>query len=174
MLIEKHNAVLEAAKHVFTWTTKAELAWLAEQAMFKKAVLEIGTYMGASALVMHAAMQQGARGSLTCIDIFETPGAEQVARTHLDGKATVLAGDAALIGRRLWLQNARFDMLWIDDGHNYSDVTRDILAAQVLAMPGALICGHDYEGAVKKAVDDCFRERVKLGPDKVWFVESSL
>lgn len=164
--------ILGAAAHIFTWTTGDELWWLAQQAMHRQHVLEIGTYMGASAVVMAEAMQRGGKGTLTCVDVFETAGVERVARLNLKGRATIHVGDTSMVAGFLWREPRRYDMIWIDDGHTYENVARDVLVARVLAAPGALVCGHDYGGEVAAAVQDCFRadREVHRGPGSIWHV----
>jgi predicted O-methyltransferase YrrM len=165
----KWRTALDAARRIFTWTTENELAWLAEQASQHSDVLEIGTYMGASAKVM-----AGAGAHVTCLDVFETPNAYISANEHLKdeiaaGRVTLIQGDAGVSALKLLSAGATFSMIWIDDGHTFNDVVRDCMAARLLARPGTLICGHDYEGEVEQAVNACFGA-VKRGPDKLWYL----
>lgn len=170
-LIEKHSASLNAASHIPTWTTKDELAWLAEEASKRWFILEIGTYKGHSAIVL----ARSTKGRVACFDMCPDPGVEDAARGNLKDEANVdlLHGDAGVSAVH-WSMGWRnkFDMIWIDDGHTYADVVRDCLIALSLRIDeSALICGHDYEGEVKKAVDDCFGAvNVKRGPGSIWYL----
>ncbi len=53
----------------------------------------------------------------------------------------------------------KIDMVWIDGGHSFDDVYKDIKYWGPLLKVGGLICGHDYEtnplNDVAKAVHHC-------------------
>lgn len=171
-LIDKHATALNAAKDIFTWTSKDELAWLAEEASKRSNILEVGTYKGASAVVL----ANSTSGKVTCFDYCPESGIEDEARKNLQSLSNVayVQQDAGVSAVSLRRQNKhiRFDMIWIDDGHTYQDVVRDCLIAMLFKSDYALICGHDYEKSeneVAKAVNDCFgKENVKFGPGTIW------
>lgn len=167
---DAHKAAL-AASGIYTWTSPEELMWLADRARFKR-VLEIGTYMGASAKVMAQTAE-----FVMCVDSWTVDGTCHVATHHLkeelaSEKVAFMKGDAGAMAAKLSLGEATFDMIWIDDGHTYEAVIRDCLIALLLRKDSeSLICGHDYETSVKKAVDDCFgQENIKRGPGKIWYL----
>jgi predicted O-methyltransferase YrrM len=151
------------------WTSERELAWLSEQAQDKQLVLEIGTCMGHSAAAIARALP--ADGQLICVDIFADPrisyeGCVANLREFIDaGKLKLFKMDAAEAAHL----GLRFDMIWIDDGHTYEDVKRDIATARLLATPGALVCGHDFMGEVEQAVREEF-PHVQVAVDSIWCV----
>jgi len=55
-----------------------------------------------------------------------------------------------------WPSHRKIDFLWIDGGHSYEDVQRDIHNWTPLVKKNSFICFHDYRDApgVKKAVDE--------------------
>lgn len=172
-LIEKHQAALDSANHIFTWTAKDELAWLAEEASRRMRILEIGTYLGHSAIVL----ARSTKGTVTCFDLCNDKGVPEQAAKNLAGEDNIRYNqrDAGVSAVREYIEGKMsFDMIWIDDGHAYQDVVRDILSALLLRSPNAIICGHDYErpaNDVARAVDDCFGVgNVKFGPGRIWYI----
>lgn len=168
-LLVKHANALKAMEGIYTWTTGSELAWLAEQASKHKNVLEIGTHHGASAVVM-AYMLKKVGGRLVCVDLFEPMETETMAHKNLAPFAGVVElrkGEAGVVGQKLHEEGYRFDMVWIDDGHSYEDVRRDIATAKLVTKAGALICGHDFVGEVERAVREEW-PNVERGPDSIW------
>lgn len=170
------QSALAACAPIFTWTTQAELVWLADQASRRLSILEIGTYMGATAKLMAIASPEA---TIYCFDICEVAGVEHVARQHLAleiaaKRVSLFAGNAGVSTlKHLRTDPRRFDMIWIDDGHTYADVVRDCLSAKLLALPDALICGHDYEphgNDVARAVNDCFSHAAQRGPGSIWYL----
>lgn len=184
-LIDKHRKALDAAKHIPTWTNEEELAWLAEEASKRQRILEIGTYKGHSAMVL----AESTEGTVVCFDMCPDKGVEEEARTNLlpyihAQKVILIHGDAGVTAvRASWFgELSLFDMVWIDDGHTYSDVVRDCLIALLFGRmfltkeehTPFLICGHDYErpfNDVARAVNDCFgRQTVNHGPGTIWYL----
>jgi predicted O-methyltransferase YrrM len=178
----KHRKALDSAAGIPTWTTGEELAWLAEQSLTRRNILEIGTHRGASAKVIACAMPDDCR--LTCFDLCNDAGVEMQAISNLveeitTKRVTYIQQHAGVSAVRYWSRHAPFDMIWIDDGHTYSDVVRDCLSACLLKEAGALVCGHDCErhptgapcGEVANALSDCFGwENVKQGPGSIWYL----
>ena len=170
-LIDKHQAALDAAAGIPTWTAKDELAWLAEEASKRHDILEIGTYRGHSAKVLARAT----KGRVTCFDMCPDEGVEESAIRNLSIEPNVelIHCDAGVSAARMKLRReTSFDMVWIDDGHTYDDVVRDCLIALLLRhSPHSLICGHDYREDIARAVNDCFgKQNVKFGPGSIWYL----
>lgn len=177
----------EIAKHVrsvaFTWTSEEELAWLAERARGKQCA-EFGTYMGASAL----AMALGGAEEVECFDLFAVDGTFDVAVRLMEHarrsngrypcvfwRGDIGASVAHLVRYRPSIKAA---FIFIDNGHDYQSVSRDILAALAYSTPDAFICGHDYadnpRNDVARAVHAVFSESaVKRGPGSIWFIDHS-
>ena len=160
------NAI-SASSHIFTWTSPPELEWLAEHAALRANVVELGCYMGHTTKMLSVACP----GPVYAVDHFrgtgvdEVDGVEDVFRYFLKdelstGKVTLLISEAwkgaEILGAKI---NGGIDMLFIDAGHQYEDVKRDITAWLPWMRKGGLICGHDYNHAggwpgVAKAVDE--------------------
>lgn len=60
---------------------------------------------------------------------------------------------------------AGVDAIFIDAGHDYPEVRKDIAAARLVVKPGGIISGHDYAGdnGVCQAVHEAFGGRHQLG-----------
>ncbi len=73
------------------------------------------------------------------------------------------------------LGNIRYDMVFIDAGHDYDNALADINAWWPLVRDGGILCGHDYQHkfpGVMRAVAKAFPLiRVAVCPDSVWVVE---
>ncbi len=56
------------------------------------------------------------------------------------------------------------DMIFIDAGHDYPEVRKDIEAARLVVKPGGIISGHDYAGdnGVCQAVREAFPGRYQI------------
>lgn len=62
-----------------------------------------------------------------------------------------------------FIQDESLDICFLDAGHGYEDVSRDIKRYLPKIKPGGIICGHDYDfmhDDVVKAVDEMFHDRV--------------
>lgn len=68
---------------------------------------------------------------------------------------TPVVGDSVSVARMF--DDASLDAIFIDAGHDYDSVTKDLIAWYPKVKPGGIFCGHDYEDnwiGVKNAVDD--------------------
>jgi len=175
-LKEKWKATFDfVTARVFTWTEDHAMAYLAEQARQCDLIVESGTYMGASALMMLEATR-GLNTKVFAVDPFMVEGTEFVTRLNLQehiasGRAIVMPMRSAPAMRKLEEQSLRgkIDMVWVDDGHAYEDVCYDIVCWYPMLKPGGLLCGHDYETEVKRAVDDNLKD-VKQPVPRLWAV----
>jgi predicted O-methyltransferase YrrM len=146
-LLAKWTPTVNAASDIFTWTEPASLAYCCEVASRSQVMVELGTYMGASAYVMLLA---NPTLHLWCVDLFEVAGTEKVSRFFLkpfiaDGRCELIKGDSAKAGIMLQHMAGKLDAVWVDDGHATPDVQRDIDNFLPLLRSGGELFGHDFD-----------------------------
>ncbi len=111
-------------------------------------VLEIGTYVGWSALHMATALPAG--GLLTCVDTFaerkdgdvEAVLRANIGRSGLDAKINVVRGESPDVLPAV-APPGGWDMVFIDGEHNWGQPMRDVQGVLPLLAPGAVIFLHD-------------------------------
>jgi precorrin-6B methylase 2 len=155
---------------------KPELEWLAEQARQHMRIVEIGSYKGRSTVALAA----NTHGIVVAVDDFYGPreiemlGRESIYDTFLRNTAD-FCNVCVVKANHAELPDPGFapDMVFIDGGHEYEAVARDISYWLPRLAPGGLLCGHDFtwfEG-VARAV----RELVpgfEVAPNtSIWFRE---
>lgn len=144
------------------WTTPNELAWLYFVAQEMDSIVEIGCWMGRST----DALLAGCKGTVWAVDHFkgsktEREAGHQRAKREDIGKIflknvgyhknlKLLKMDSLEAVKRF--EDKSIDMVFIDGGHTYEEVKTDIKAW--LPKAKNLICGHDYTGDIKRAVDE--------------------
>jgi SAM-dependent methyltransferase len=155
----KHQALVDLARGIEPlWTSDEELDYLAEAALTARRIVEIGSWHGRSAKVLAAASP----GQVYCVDIFVN-GSEAAFRRNLarelhGGKVWTFQASSEIAAP--WVRAALgwlpLDLIWVDDGHRYEDVRRDIEAYYDLLRPGGVFLGHDYYAGneVARAVHD--------------------
>jgi hypothetical protein len=178
-----NDEILERCLPVPGWTYPAELLWLCGQARSCRYIVEIGVYHGRSTLALALATP----GTVIGIDSWEG-GPDERDEWHPDF-ATPEGRDAAYLAAwrnlreqpvmllradssRAWQALERgIELLFIDGGHDYQSVKRDILNYRPLVAAGGLICGHDYGSfpGVREAVDEVF-SNVRRGPGSTWYI----
>ena len=160
------------------WMRFPELQFLYNTSKKMKTICEVGSWKGKST---HALLS-GCKGKVTAVDHFK--GSDNEQGVHAEGK-TDKVYDAFVnntkefkhltINRKDSLSAAKdykdkeFDMVFIDAGHTYEEVVKDIRAWRGKAK--VLLCGHDFSPAwkgVMKAV------RQEIGEpdgivDSVWY-----
>ena len=156
-------------------------------------VLEVGTWMGHTAIAM-----ANAGATVHCVDTWEGSPSD----ASSDWVKEAGGGDAAYekfcenIGHRRdksifpWRRSSRaaarmywtpFDIIFIDAEHTYEAVKADILAWWRHLADDGVMCGHDYETiqfpGVTKAVDELFPGGVevlgKKGQGAIWLVKKA-
>jgi len=103
-------------------------------------VMEVGTLEGGFALEIANTRPDIV---LFCVDSWMAPHShcEEIARTRLEGKATIIKMDsleASRLGRG-------FDLVYLDAGHTYKVVLDDLQAWWSNVRSGGILAGHDYE-----------------------------
>jgi predicted O-methyltransferase YrrM len=132
-----------------------------ENAKPNMVVFELGTYTGASSLVMLPHIQRNG-GRLYCVDWFQGNPGVQAAITqsyHTDDVLNVLLQNLSERGFREYVTvmvttteaaaaitaNGVADLIFIDADHRYSSVKRDLINWYPKLKPGGLMFGHDFE-----------------------------
>lgn len=125
------------------------ISYLAEG---KKRIVEIGTFMGASAESILKTMHP--EGHLISIDVptcppkyaamFPTFVRDEGRRQRLEpyeGRFSIVLSDSITVST--WFPDKYFDMVYIDGDHTYDAVMRDIRAWLPKLRDGGYLCGHD-------------------------------
>jgi glycosyltransferase involved in cell wall biosynthesis len=164
------------------WMTDEELNFLYHASKQYETIAEIGSWKGRST----NALLEGCKGEVTAIDHFEgssdikdgTHGAkgayEQFKENTKQFKnLKVVKAESGEAAEKL--KDARFEMVFIDGGHTYEEVKRDIDLWQGKATK--MICGHDYSDAwpeVKKAVNEKMGNVISVGSIWIKVLEGNL
>lgn len=152
-----------------TWTEPATLAYCAEIAAKSRNMVELGTYVGCSAMAM---LRANPDLHLWTVDIFTAFAYnEEIAAHFLEtyirrGRCELIKGDSARAAGMLQHLRGNLDAVWVDDGHATADVIRDITSFLPLLRSGGIMFGHDFElphNNVAIGVLNC------LPPDKLEF-----
>ncbi len=184
---------ISRAEIIAGWMSIPELEWLAQEASKHQRIVELGCFLGRSTRVLadHCPGTVYAidrwipmpymQGMSTNTDIWGT--FQRNMRDHLNsGKVRPIRAehdDYALFPVE-WLratdQSLRPDMVFIDGGHLYEEVKRDILAWKERIAPGGLLCGHDANNASWPGVEEALAQvlpSAKRVPDtQHWYWEA--
>lgn len=171
------------------WTKPEELKALTEWATGAEWAVEIGTWTGRSAEAILRGLD-AKDGVLFCVDHFggdpEYPHVYQESYTLAgrqvikdawrkrlapwikEGRVHLIetssAGGVKFVERLL--DERMLDFVFIDGGHGYNDVRRDITTWRRLV--DGILCGHDYVmPSVQQAVNDLL-PGIKTGPGSLW------
>lgn len=170
MTIDISNAL-----KVTGWMRPTELEWLAVQASKHQRILEIGSYHGRSTV----AMLDNSTSRIWCMDSWATKVITESDYQKFVGnmkpyqdRVTVLRGEGEEMLSQLQASGDLFDMVFIDDGHDYEFVHADISNSRPLVRPGGLLCGHDYDMAwpgVMKAVNELVPGFNRVKDTSLWW-----
>lgn len=150
-------------------------------------VVELGSWIGNSALAMQSAGGRVAETIIHCVDHWKGGNHMQreIAKEHDAyegfcknvgdklGKTIIPhRGDTVEVASR-WVAdgNPTIDVLFVDAGHTYEECLADIKSWAPHVAKGGVICGHDYNSAfpgVKRAVHEVFGWGVQVF-GSVWF-----
>lgn len=188
--LDKFDPRIRGALTIDGWMSPAELLWLADRAAEHSSIVEIGSWKGRSA----RCLAENTKGQLVCVDQWEvTP---ELATEFAAGQTTnggnadwlydefrmnmigidnvgALRMSSLAAAVKASENGVRFDMVFIDGGHDYVSVWNDIQAWQGLVQPGGLLCGHDYSPQwpdVTKAVDELVPNRLLVEGTDIWYV----
>jgi hypothetical protein len=187
---------LEANLKVPGWMSEAELRWLYEQATRMKSIVEIGSWKGRSTFALASGLLDGDYENpvLFPVDTWAgsfVNGRRLAAFEDLEGGRDVYGQDflpnvghfpcldlkyaglssMAAANKRQGLP--KVGMVFIDGGHEYPEVMKDLEAWEPLAC--RLLCGHDYHTnwpGVILAVEKFFKGKVSVAPGtSIWYVD---
>lgn len=172
-LMAKWEPVIAKSDHVFTWTGRGELAYLAEQASKAKAAIEMGVYMGRSAKVM---LDANPALHLWAVDPFMVDGTFETTRYFLreeitQGRCEIIRKYTPEGSQQLQHMKGKIDLLFIDAGHSFENVMTDIKHWLPLVRVGGIACGHDLEhpdNDVTKAVRHCLFDWWTEPVPRIW------
>lgn len=131
-----------------------------------KVILEIGSYIGASACCFGASMKRFGGGRVFCIDTWNnnamTEGsrdtyAEFISNTVLFAKFIIpVRGLSTDVIKEVAEQVDHFDMLFIDGDHSYKGVKADWEAYKHFLRPGSIVVFHDsgWAEGVKRVINE--------------------
>lgn len=135
-------------KEVPTWTEPHNLAYLCELASKSKFMVELGTYMGASALVM---LRANPTLHLWTVDHFQAFfGNLKIAEHFLakeiaDHRCEIIVGDSKRAAEMLSHMKGSIDGAFCDDGHEEWQVLQDIQSIVPLLSGVGIMAGHDFD-----------------------------
>ena len=163
------------------WMLPGELDWLCNQAKKVGSIVEIGSWKGRSS---HALLT-GCKGKVTCVDTFKgsmdpRDSTNQMAKVEdVYTEFTKNVGhfpnleicrmESSEAAAKFSAEGRKFDMVFIDAGHTYEEVKRDIELWKDKAI--VILSGHDYLPqtwmGVCQAVDECVGSTYKA--ESIWY-----
>ena len=164
------------------WLTQKEQQFLFDVSNNYESVLEVGSYLGKSSLVL----LQGKAKKVVCVDNWKPyhhleNDTEELAEGRYqeflenvkdyrgNGRLKIVRADSTEAAKQF--EDDSIDVVFIDADHTEEGVRADIQAW--LPKAKKMICGHDYAyywPGVKAAVNEAFGDRFKLA-DTIWYVE---
>lgn len=179
LLKKWHHIVHDKTFRLFTWTTLAELAWIAEYASRATNYLEIGAYAGRSTKVVCLA---NPKVKVTVLDTWDDDGVYEDFQHNLreeiqSGQVAMVRGSSQETIKNLPLDPphgkfSQFDACWIDAGHLEHLVKADCENTIPLMMPGSLMSGHDYyakeRNDVYRGVHSAIKGPIGNPVDSIW------
>jgi len=143
---------IEWALKVAGWMSEQELSYLADAASRSMLIAEIGSWKGRSTCALAA----NTEGLVVAVDTFQgSPEHQWELGQHepqwLIGEfmrntygLPVVSVVATSVAAAWMFQCHRFDMIFIDAGHEPQEVEQDIRSWGPLLKTGGILCGHDY------------------------------
>jgi hypothetical protein len=118
-----------------------------------KRVLEIGTFLGGSALIIAAALDDIGDGVMVCVD--PNPRLPQENLDRIAHRATVVAAPSpeALL-RAEQVAGGKFDFALIDGDHSFEGVIRDVEGTLPVLQPNTYVLFHDaHNDPVRRGIN---------------------
>lgn len=173
-LMKKWEPTIAKSDHIFSWTGRGELAFLAEAASRSTVAVEMGVYMGRSSKVM---LDANPALHLWAVDPFMVDGTFETTRYFLrdeiaQGRCEIIRKYTPDAAAMLQHMKGRIDLLFIDAGHSFENVMTDIKFWLPLVRVGGICCGHDLErnpdNDVTKAVRHCLFDWWEEPVNRIW------
>lgn len=177
------SADISRATQVKGWMNEAELFWLAQQALTRLRIVELGCYLGRST----RALGDNTLGKVLAVDDWMGADAGDYARPLTPDLSAQMFAEfrsnvADLVDAGIVVPcrashddhgslDLAPDMVFIDGDHSYMGCRRDILAWWPKVVVGGILCGHDAGyGPVNRAVADSFQKWEVAEGTSIWFV----
>ena len=148
------------------------MCFIAEEASKARLMVEVGTYMGASAMMALLANQTL---KLWCVDIFAQFGQDKVAQYFLrefidQGRCLLIKSNSRRAAKSF--SGCPLDAVFIDDGHTTDDVLRDLNAFYVHVRSGGVLFGHDFDkgSEIEEALQE-FGRPYTVPVERMWRME---
>lgn len=147
------------------WMQSDELRWLARACHKCERICEVGVYRGRTT----RCFLDNSDAIIWCVDHWQyKPGDWTAFRKAVGkdwGRVTPVRRDSETAAAILLNNHGPgfFDIVFIDAGHDYKSVRKDIILYRPLVRPGGVLCGHDYAAKAWKGVVRAVNELV---PDR--------
>lgn len=169
LFIKMRNPQLSTAFRIKSHLTAEERIALYRLALEKRNILEIGSYLGASACCFGAAVKRHGLGRIYCIDTWQndtmTEGkrdtwqAFQENTMSYKGYILPLKGFSSDLLSEVAAQVKSIDLLFVDGDHSYAGVKADWEAYRGFLTANSVIAFHDWGWA--EGVQRVIREDVQ-------------
>lgn len=173
---QRLNILFPALKQAFqvtTHLTRREMCRLYLLARKRENVLEIGSYIGASACCLGAAMKQTGSGKVICVDTWNndsmTEGSRDTWQEFQNNTAgykmhiVPVRGFSTDVVDEVATHINSLDLLFIDGDHSYEGVKADWEAYRVFLRTGSVVVLHDWGWAegVRRLIEEGIKPNVK-------------
>jgi predicted O-methyltransferase YrrM len=148
------HPVLKHAYSIASHLTSEERFELYKLAQGKKTILEIGSYVGASAACFGAAQLKLDEGKIFCVDTWQndamTEGKKDTYQAFLENtkpyveRIVPVRGFSTQVVERIKKETTTLDLLFIDGDHAYEGVKADWDAYKDFLTEGSVVIFHDY------------------------------
>lgn len=164
---------LKQAFQVTTHLTRKEMCCLYQLAKNRENILEIGSYIGASACCLGAAMKKAGSGKLICVDTWNndamTEGNRETWQEFQDNTENYkmhivpIRGFSTDVVDEVAKHVKSLDLLFIDGDHSYEGVRADWEAYKVFLRTDSIVVLHDWGWAegVKLLIEEDVKPNVK-------------
>lgn len=183
---QRLKVLFPALKHAFQVTshlTREEMCRLYQLADDRKNVLEIGSYVGASACCFGAALKKNGAGNLICVDTWNndsmTEGNRDTWQEFLNNTASFkmhivpVRGFSTNVVDEVAKHIKSIDLLFIDGDHSYEGVRADWDAYKEFLWTGSVVVLHDWGWAegVKRLIEEDIKPNVTAcqGLPNMWW-----